>query len=182
MNVNYVRIGKSICQTVDPLLLRVEETYVDSFPKQERRDFCLVRKLLVEDDRFELYALLLEGVYVGFISGWQFSGFVYVEHFAIDPSVRNGGIGAEAMRCFMSLHEDPIVLEVEMPTDAISLRRIGFYERLGFFLDHHEYFQPPYRECEGSLEMRLMTHGKLDLEESFERVKTTIHQNVYGVV
>jgi len=26
-----------------------------------------------------------------------------------------------------------------------------------------------------------MTHGELDLERSFKRVKTIIHQNVYGV-
>ena len=43
------------------------------------------------------------------------------------------------------------------------------------------YFQPPYRKGEAFLEMRLMTHGELDLERSFERVKTIIHQNVYGV-
>ena len=68
-----------------------------------------------------------------------------------------------------------------MPTEEMSKRRIGFYERLGFVLDHHVYFQPPYRRGEALLEMRLMTHGELDLERSFERVKTIIHQNVYGV-
>lgn len=111
----------------------------------------------------------------------QFEGFVYAEHFAIDESARNGGIGAKAMTSFLALHEDPVVLEVEMPTEEMSKRRIGFYERLGFVLDHHVYFQPPYRKGEAFLEMRLMTHGKLDLEQSFERVKTIIHQNVYGV-
>ena len=70
---------------------------------------------------------------------------------------------------------------VGKPTEEMSKRRIGFYERLGFVLDHHVYFQPPYRKGEAFLEMRLMTHGKLDLEQSFERVKTIIHQNVYGV-
>ena len=68
-----------------------------------------------------------------------------------------------------------------MPTEEMSKRRIGFYERLGFVLDYHVYFQPPYRKGEAFLEMRLMAHGKLDLEQSFERVKTIIHQNVYGV-
>ena len=82
---------------------------------------------------------------------------------------------------FLALHEDPVVLEVEMPTEEMSKRRIGFYERLGFVLDHHVYFQPPYRRGEALLEMRLMTHGELDLERSFKRVKTIIHQNVYGV-
>ena len=39
----------------------------------------------------------------------------------------------------------------------------------------------PIVRGEAFLEMRLMTHGELDLERSFERVKTIIHQNVYGV-
>lgn len=67
----------------------------------------------------------------------------------------------KAMTSFIALHEDPVVLEVEMPTEEMSKRRIGFYERLGFVLDHHVYFQPPYRKGEAFLEMRLMTHGEL---------------------
>ncbi|MDD2954109.1 MAG: GNAT family N-acetyltransferase [Parabacteroides sp.] len=181
MSANQVISSKPVREMTDPLLDLVEKTYDSSFPEEERRDFSLVRRLLAEDSRFEMYALLREGIYVGFITGWQFEGFVYVEHFAIDESARNGGIGAKAMTSFLALHEDPVVLEVEMPADEMSKRRIGFYERLGFVLDHHVYFQPPYRKGEAFLEMRLMTHGALDLERSFERVKILIHQNVYGV-
>ena len=167
MSEDHVIISKPVREIADPLLDLVEKTYTSSFPEEERRDFSLVRKLLEEDS--------------GFITGWQFEGFVYAEHFAIDESARNGGIGAKAMTSFLALHEDPVVLEVEMPTEEMSKRRIGFYERLGFVLDHHVYFQPPYRRGEALLEMRLMTHGELDLERSFKRVKTIIHQNVYGV-
>ncbi len=170
MSEDHVIISKPVREIADPLLDLVEKTYTSSFPEEERRDFSLVRKLLEEDSRFEMYALLRDGIYVG-----------YAEHFAIDESARNGGIGAKAMTSFLALHEDPVVLEVEMPTEEMSKRRIGFYERLGFVLDHHVYFQPPYRKGEAFLEMRLMTHGKLDLEQSFERVKTIIHQDVYGV-
>ena len=181
MSEDHVIISKPVREIADPLLDLVEKTYTSSFPEEERRDFSLVRKLLEEDSRFEMYALLRDGIYVGFITGWQFEGFVYAEHFAIDESARNGGIGAKAMTSFLALHEDPVVLEVEMPTEEMSKRRIGFYERLGFVLDRHVYFQPPYRRGEALLEMRLMTHGELDLERSFKRVKTIIHQNVYGV-
>ena len=165
MSEDHVIISKPVREIADPLLDLVEKTYTSSFPEEERRDFSLVRKLLEEDSRFEMYALLRDGIYVGFITGWQFEGFVYAEHFAIDESARNGGIGAKAMTSFLALHEDPVVLEVEMPTEEMSKRRIGFYERLGFVLDHHVYFQPPYRKGEAFLEMRLMTHGKLDLME-----------------
>ena len=105
----------------------------------------------------------------------------YVEHFAIDPAARNGGIGAEAMKQFLVFCGTPVVLEVEMPTDEMSKRRIGFYERLGFKLDNQVYHQPPYREGGEWLEMRLMTYGDVDLEYSFEQVKNCLHKNVYGV-
>lgn len=159
MSEDHVIISKPVREIADPLLDLVEKTYTSSFPEEERRDFSLVRKLLEEDSRFEMYALLRDGIYVGFITGWQFEGFVYAEHFAIDESARNGGIGAKAMTSFLALHEDPVVLEVEMPTEEMSKRRIGFYERLGFVLDHHVYFQPPYRRGEALLEMRLDSWG-----------------------
>ena len=104
-----------------------------------------------------------------------------MEHFAIDASARNGGIGGESMKQFMALCDTPVVLEVEIPTEEMSKRRIGFYERLGYVLDNHVYFQPPYRPGEPSLEMRLMTHGKIDLSKSFEDVKNNLYRYVYGV-
>lgn len=181
MNTSHVIICKPVRDTADPLLDLVEKTYISSFPENERRDFLLVRKLLADDDRFELYALLKDDVYAGFITSWLFDGFVYVEHFAIDEAARNGGIGARAMNQFLSLHEVPVVLEVEIPDSEMSKRRIGFYERLGFALHHHVYHQPPYRQGEDWLEMRLMTHGNIPLAQSFEKVKSVIHQNVYGI-
>lgn len=102
MSEDHVIISKPVREIADPLLDLVEKTYTSSFPEEERRDFSLVRKLLEEDSRFEMYALLRDGIYVGFITGWQFEGFVYAEHFAIDESARNGGIGAKAMTSFFS--------------------------------------------------------------------------------
>lgn len=161
------------------LLEKVERTYNDSFPKAERRAFFLVRKLIDSERRFSVSALVRDSEYVGFITAWSFSCFTYIEHFAIDPSARNEGIGGKAMREFIASCPTPIVLEVEMPTDEMSVRRIGFYERLGFTLDDHIYFQPPYRKGGHSLEMRLMTHGSLDC--SFDEARRNLYQHVYGV-
>ena len=165
----------------DPLLDKVENTYNDSFPEAERRAFSLVRELVKDEPRFTVYTLFKDQVYAGFITAWSFGTFIYVEHFAIDASARNGGIGGESMKQFMALCDAPVVLVVEMPTEEMSKRRIGFYERLGYVLDDHVYFQPPYRQGEPLLEMRLMTYGAIDLKQSFEEVKNCIHRYVYGV-
>lgn len=165
----------------DPILLKVEKTYNDSFPEEERRDFILVKELLKENPYFKLYALLKDETYAGFITIWQWENFAYVEHFAIDEAARNGGIGGRALSQFIGQLDKPIVLEVEMPTDEMSRRRIGFYERLGFKLDENHYKQPPYRSGDDWLEMRLMSIGDINLDESFEEIKSCIHKHVYGV-
>ncbi len=169
-------------ESSDARLAWVEATYNDSFPESERRDFSLVRRLLEEQPAFKLYlALVNEEQYVGFITFWHFGLFVYVEHFAIDSSVRNGGLGSLVMKEQLSLINVPVVLEVELPDEELNRRRIGFYERLGFVLDDHPYRQPPYRRGEEWLDMRLMTCGKLGMEPSFEEIKKVIYKEVYNV-
>ena len=132
MSLQSVVACRSVKDFSDPVLDLIERTYTESFPEVERRDFSLVRNLVRDESRFIVYALSKEDRYVGFITGWLFDGYTYVEHFAIDPAARNGGIGAEAMKQFLVFCGTPVVLEVEMPTDEMSKRRIGFYERLGF--------------------------------------------------
>ena len=181
MSLQSVVACRSVKDFSDPALDLIERTYTESFPEVERRDFSLVRNLVRDESRFIVYALSKEDRYVGFFTGWLFDGYTYVEHFAIDPAARNGGIGAEAMKQFLVFCGTSVVLEVEMPTDEMSKRRISFYERLGFKLDNQVYHQPPYREGGEWLEMRLMTYGDVDLEHSFELVKNCLHKNVYGV-
>lgn len=165
----------------DPFLEQIEKTYTDSFPPTERRDFHLVRKL-IDNPFFKAYAVLKEEKYVGFITIWEFESFIYVEHFAIDASARNSGIGGKILQQFLENSNKPVVLEVELPEDEMSKRRVGFYERLGFTLDDHLYQQPPYREGDSWLDMRFMTCGNINLSENFETVKNTIYKHVYGRV
>ena len=88
--------SKQVFVADDPILDQVEQTYNEAFPEAERRDFALVRQLIAEEPAFQLRVFYRDDVYVGFLSNWQFDGFRYVEHFAIDPAARNGGIGGLA--------------------------------------------------------------------------------------
>ena len=58
----------------------------------------------------------------------------YGEHFAVDPDERGGGYGGKALRLLCEELQTPVVLEVELPFDEMSRRRIGFYQRSGFTL------------------------------------------------
>lgn len=172
---------KQVHSPDDPLWSRIKSTYESSFPVCERRDFDLLTGLLTRQPRFVAYALLRDGEYAGFVTWWKFDDFSYVEHLAIDASARNGGIGGEAMRAFLAQSATPVVLEVEPPTDEMSRRRIGFYERLGFVLDSHSYLQPPYRKDDAWLPLQLMSYGNANLAQRYEKVRDTIYRYVYGV-
>jgi ribosomal protein S18 acetylase RimI-like enzyme len=162
-----------------PVLIRIEQTYTASFPVAERRDFLLVKDLLVHESRFTLCALLHENRYIGFISFWQFDAFTYIEHFAIDESDRNKGWGAIVMKQFTGKIY-PVVLETEPPCDELSTRRMGFYQRLGFVTVCHRYLQPPYRKGEPWLPLCLMSYGDIEAGRQFKQIRQTIYRYVYN--
>jgi len=171
---------KPVKDVNDLLLEQVEKTYINSFPVMERREFADLCKL-INSDIFTIYTLCSGEQYIGFITSWQWNDFIYIEHFAIEESARNGGMGGKAMTEFLISWDKPVVLEVEAPVDEMSKRRIGFYERLGFKLDDHSYQQPPYRQGESWLDMCLMSYGDINLMEQFETVKQYLYKYVYGV-
>ena len=70
--------------------------YEQSFPPEERRDWCA---LPVDTPAFKLWAIVdddidEEPVEVGLVTVWEFDGFSYVEHFAVQPGLRGAGVGS----------------------------------------------------------------------------------------
>ena len=161
----------------------VEQLWLSSFPRNERRD--IEAQCYNIDARANFHCLLAEddGRAVGFITYWHFGDFCYVEHLATDPAYRNKGYGALILSTLNIQRSNsmPFVLEVEMPTDDLSRRRIAFYERNSFTLWRDcAYQQPPYRIDDKPLPMLLMVRGSLEPKRDFARVRTTIHREVYG--
>ena len=116
---------------------------------------------------------------LGLLTTWEFDDFIYIEHFAIDPTLRSQGYGSEALKAFIHEHGKPIVLEAEPPTDALSIRRIKFYERIGLTLYDFPYMQPAYTEDSNPVELRLM--GTIDTEATpLTDVEQQLHREVYG--
>ena len=81
------------------------------------------------------------------------------------------------------LHELPLpfVLEAEVPTDDLSRRRVGFYERQGFRVWDKDYVQPPYRRGGRPLPLYLMVAGETDAMPPVDTVRRAIYREVYGV-
>ena len=171
-----------ILSTDDPLLDFNLRLLLDSFPPEERRDESAWRRLTASEPTFHNTTVIDDAENpVGMLTYWDFpEGAVYIEHFATLPRLRGSGIGSAALRRLIAdVGQRPILLEVEMPDDEISRRRIGFYRREGFGLLDIDYIQPPYRRGGTGVEMRLMLRGRLPEGVSAADLATTLAEIVY---
>lgn len=160
---------------------RVYSLMEKSFPVDERRPYEK-QKALLGDPLYSIYGVKTDsGEITAFITVWKLERFAYVEHFAVDPGCRGGGIGSAVLRELVSGLSCLVCLEVELPETDTAKRRIAFYERNGFVTNDHPYIQPPYSEGQAPLPLIIMTSGRTVSEEEFEEMKGLLYRNVYKV-
>lgn len=162
---------------------QAQTLYEHSFPKVERRDSQEWKDFWHNNDKFFIDSIFVdEHLFGGFISYWIFADFVYVEHFAISPSLRGKGIGGDSLDRFVKRFSTlPIVLEVEKPTDNTAARRIAFYEKHNFSLLPSPYNQPPYHHGGEPLPLHIMCTHSTTVLPRFNSIVNKIHKEVYGV-
>ena len=90
----------------------------------------------------------------------------------------NTGKKAASARCFHNEHQR-FCLEVEPPETETAKRRIAFYERNGFTLNHFPYMQPPLGEDRDPLPLMIMTTGGAIEKDEFEHIRKTLYKKVY---
>lgn len=155
----------------------ISRIYLSSFPPEEQRPWENVVKPAVEGCP-DLKAIYHDGKAIGLLTTWEFETFIYVEHFAIDPSTRGGGIGSRVIGQLVGTSAKPVVLEVEPSgSTADAARRISFYERHGFKIVDREYVQPGYTSELPEVPLWLMATSSIDTAEVTRR----LHAEVYGV-
>lgn len=160
---------------------RVYSLMEKSFPTDERRPYEK-QKALLSKPMYSIYGVKADsGEVTAFITVWQFDDFAYVEHFAVDPDCRGGGMGSKVLRELVSELACLVCLEVELPETDIAKRRIAFYERNGFVTNNYPYIQPPYSEDQAPLPLIIMTSGRTISADEFEVIKGLLYRNVYKV-
>ena len=163
------------------MLQRINET---NFPEIYR-----IMQASFSDDEYRPYdeqlALFEEPEYriyympAGFLAVWEFESFIYVEHFAVDPALRNSGTGSAMLQELVKQYQKPICLEVELPEDELTRRRIGFYERNGFVFNEYPYIQPPISKGKSPVPLRIMTYKSEITREEFQKMKEILYRRVY---
>lgn len=156
--------------------------YEASFPKEERRSRELQIELL-ENKQYNFDIIVDKEECVGILLWWLIGNYRYIEHFAINPKLRNYGIGKKIISAFIAESDIPVVLEVEKPEDTLTKRRVEFYKRQGFQITNHEYAHPPFITAKPFLELSLMSlpyvFSKDDVNHFIDTTHPVVHYKYY---
>lgn len=156
--------------------------YMDAFPLSERRSIESVFELYRSNPQFTIDIAVYDNKAIGFLCHWDLDEFIFAEYLAIDPALRNSGLGKKVVNEFLSTIKKPVILEVELPTTILSERRIGFYQRLGFKIwENIQYQQPAYHTDTQPVPMKLMSLGEVDIEKGISKIRNKLYSAVYNI-
>jgi len=156
----------------------IAKIYIDSFPADERREInSLIKEL--NNNLFHPNIIFWDEKIVGIFFYWDFSKFVYIEHFAIEKKQRGKGIGKKVLIDFIHNTVKPFVLEIEKPLDEHSLKRLHFYESIGFEIIENNYIQPPYGAKKKSVELFLLSFPLVRNSLFISHIISSIYREVY---
>jgi ribosomal protein S18 acetylase RimI-like enzyme len=83
-----------------------------------------------DNPHYELEAWFDDGQFIGLSGCWRFAGYRYVEHLAIDDTLRSRGYGK---RLLAKIERAPLtILEIDPLTSEVAHKRLRFYQTMGF--------------------------------------------------
>ena len=114
--------------------------YQNSFPQKEIRSLEDHLQAL-SDPHYTADGIWSDGRLIGILYYWTAPEYVYIEHLAISPDLRGANMGSRVLEAFCR-KAGRIVLEIDPPETEIAVRRLRFYERLGFVRNDYHYVHP----------------------------------------
>lgn len=169
---------RRLTSSADAAFPELYQLYVDAFPADERRSRGGFESSILLPE-MNCNVIEVDGVTAGFSIVWRFSDFAYLEHFAVKPSMRGGGIGAQVLKIYSDTIGPNIILEVEPDTDPLTHRRIEFYKRHGYHIVSRDYIQPLYEADGDAMPLWIMASCSPSAEV-LERWIAEMKRRVYG--
>lgn len=122
----------------------VKNLYYTSFPAEEQLPFGRIALLSVLKPSVDLLAYYDGTVFCGFSFTVRTGKYLYINFFAVEPSLRSHGYGAQMMQLLRKCYPMEMVCDVKAPvegTDTFELdqRRITFWSSNGFDFFDNEY-------------------------------------------
>lgn len=170
---------RRVTRTDDPLYAEAMKLYSISFPLHEQREACSQAAILGQD-AYHFDVVCDNGDFVGEILYWDIGGMLYVEHFCVLPARRNQHYGQKILEAF---RHERLLLEIDPPVDALSIRRKHFYERCGFVENPYPHVHPAYhRGNAGHALVVMSTSGQLsaaEYEKFYRFLQDVVMKNAY---
>lgn len=157
---------------------RVYQLMEEAFPDSEFRNYE-GQKALLDNSSYRIWVWKENQKINGFLTVWELDNFCFIEHFAVDRSLRGNGMGAVLLKEYLSQSKKSVVLEVEHPETEIAARRIRFYERAGLTLNQYPYYQPPLRAGMELLPLFIMSYPQSLSQKEFAEIKDVLYRKVY---
>lgn len=154
----------------------------EAFPSIERRNYEEQKELLKEVEYEIIVNKNKKHRINAFLANWKFDEFNFIEHFAVANELRGYGLGTLMLKDYLSKSNKLIFLEVEFPEDNTSMRRIEFYERVGFYLNDFHYLQPPMQKQHDFLPLKIMSYPRAADDSEFKKFKDIVYDKVYKII
>lgn len=166
-----------------PLWSRFYGFYEEAFPDSERKSEAeLLRGAPMTNPEWrpEHRLYFLDEEPVAALSFWWKNEDVFGEYLAVRPDKRNLRLGQRIFEGMMQ-ETGSIVLEIEVPETEWSVRRLGFYERLGFVPQMKNYHMPDMSRPGEAVPMWLLRWPEALDESVNDKLEREIHAVVYRV-
>lgn len=125
-----------ITSSSDPRISRVPELYEEAYPVEERTETKRLLQMIEDCPQMTFNAIMDDNdEFSGMAVIWDLGICRYLLYLAILNEKRNLGLGEAALKALKDESDLPIILEVELPSDNLKQRRIGFYMRNGFHIE-----------------------------------------------
>lgn len=173
--IQLIRITKPYGETWGKAM----EIYDTSFPPEEKRPHKQHIQLMKKNNLYHFYTAMEEQTVIGIIILWKLQKFIFLDYLATLPNVRNKGYGKRIVEQLKKLVDNTIILEVELPDNDLTKRRIDFYTRLGFNLLDFPYYMPQYNNPKEKFAMLLMSSETID-QSVCKDIMHEIHTNAYN--
>lgn len=163
----------------DPLFDSLWRLYENSFPIFEQRT-PEHQATALRSPHFHFVACQDPEQLIGLIGYWEFDDYLYIEHYAIDPALRGHGYGSDILRTLIHSTDKTIILEIDEPQDEISIRRLHFYQRLGFVSNPYVHPLPRYRNNDEHREvyLQILTYPTAIDPQQYEQFNRDLNEIV----
>ena len=114
---------ESVLSTDSPHFAMLDALYARAFPWHEQRE-SEAKLQALSHPHYALEAWFDEDVFIGLSGCWQFAGYGYVEHLAIDDTLRSRGYGVNKLLAQILTRAPLTILEIDPLTSEIAHKRL----------------------------------------------------------